>query len=56
MQPPELTDKPQTNVYRTTYKQNLQRGLRISRADVAHYMLGALEQPGTIKQVVGVAY
>jgi len=56
VRPPGLTDKPQTGVYRTAYGQNLRRGLRISRADVAHYMLGALEQPGTIKQVVGVAY
>ncbi len=37
------------------YGQNLRRGLRISRADVAHLMLRVLEQAETIKQVIGIA-
>jgi putative NADH-flavin reductase len=53
--PPKLTDKPLTGVYRTAYGQNIRGGFSISRADVAHQMLHALEQPQTIKQVVGVA-
>jgi hypothetical protein len=28
----------------------------VSRADVAHCMLRALDEPETVKQVVGVAY
>jgi putative NADH-flavin reductase len=56
VRPPRLTDKPLTGSYRTAHGQNLRRGLVISRADVAHYMLRALQQPETIKQTIGVAY
>lgn len=55
VRPPQLTDKPLTGVYRTAYERNLRRGLKISRADVAHYMLHALGQPGTIGRIVGVS-
>jgi uncharacterized protein YbjT (DUF2867 family) len=55
IRPPRLTDKPLTGTYRTAYGQNLRRGLLVSRADVAHLMLRALEQPETIKQVIGIA-
>lgn len=56
VRPPRLTDKPLTGTYRTARGQNLRRGLVISRADVAHYMLRAVGQPETIKQTIGVAY
>jgi putative NADH-flavin reductase len=56
VRPPRLTDKPMTGNYRTAYGQNLRGGVVISRADVAHLMLRALEQPETINQVIGVAY
>lgn len=56
VRPPQLTDKPLTSTYRTAYGQNLRGGLSISRADVAHLMLRVLEQPETIKQVIGIAY
>jgi putative NADH-flavin reductase len=55
MRPPRLTDKPLTGTYRTAHGRNLRRGLFISRADVAHYMLRALEQPDTISQTIGIA-
>jgi putative NADH-flavin reductase len=55
VRPPRLTDKPLTGTYRTAHGQNLRRGLVISRADVAHYMLRALDQPETIKQTIGIA-
>lgn len=55
MRPPRLTDKPLTGTYRTAHGRNLRRGLFISRADVAHYMLRALEQPETIRQTIGIA-
>jgi uncharacterized protein YbjT (DUF2867 family) len=55
LRPPRLTDKPQTGTYRTAYGQNLRGGWFVSRADVAHHMLRVLEQPETIKQVVGIA-
>jgi len=53
--PPKLTDKPLTGRYRTAYGQNVRGGFSISRADVAHSMLHALDQPETIGQTVGVA-
>ncbi len=55
VRPPRLTDKPLTGTYRTARGQNLRRGIFISRADVAHYMLRALEQPETIRQTIGIA-
>jgi hypothetical protein len=35
--------------------QNLRRGLFISRADVAQFMLRVLDQPDTIRQAIGIA-
>jgi hypothetical protein len=55
VRPPRLTDKPLTGTYRTAYGQNVRHGLFISRADVAHYMLRALGEPGTVGQTVGIA-
>ena len=55
VRPPQLTNKPLTGTYRTAYGQNLRRGLRISRANVAHVMLRVLQQPETIQQVIGIA-
>jgi putative NADH-flavin reductase len=55
VRPPRLTDKPLTGTCRTAYGQNVRGGTRVSRADVAHLMLRALEQPGTIKQTIGIA-
>jgi putative NADH-flavin reductase len=55
VRPPRLTDKPLSGTYRTAYGQNLRRGLRISRADVAHLMLRVLDQPETIYQTIGIA-
>jgi putative NADH-flavin reductase len=55
VRPPRLTDRPLTGAYRTAYGQNLRRGLLVSRADVAHLMLRVLQQPETIKQVIGIA-
>ena len=55
VRPPRLTNKPMTGVYRTAYGQNVRRGIIIPRADVAHGMLRALDQPETIKQAIGIA-
>jgi uncharacterized protein YbjT (DUF2867 family) len=55
VRPPRLTDKPVTGRYRTAYGQNIRRGLFVSRADVAHYMLGAIDQPATFGRTVGIA-
>jgi putative NADH-flavin reductase len=55
VRPPRLTSKPLTGTYRTAYGQNLRRGVFVSRADVAHYMLSVLDQPETFRQTVGIA-
>ena len=55
IRPPRLTGKPLTGSYRTASGQNLRRGLFISRANVAHLMLGVLEQPETIHRAIGIA-
>jgi putative NADH-flavin reductase len=55
VRPPRLTDKPVTGRYRTAYGQNIRHGVFVSRADVAHYMLSVLDNPGTFHQTVGIA-
>ena len=56
VRPPRLTDDAQTGTYRTAYGQNLRRGVVISRADVAQFMLRALARRETIGQAIGIAY
>jgi uncharacterized protein YbjT (DUF2867 family) len=55
VRPPRLTDKPLTGSYRTARGRNLRRGVFISRANVAHFMLHALDHPETVKQAMGIA-
>jgi putative NADH-flavin reductase len=55
IRPPRLTDGPTTGTYRTAFGQNIRGGFLVSRADVAHLMLHVLEQPDSVKQVIGVA-
>jgi putative NADH-flavin reductase len=55
VRPPRLTDKPLTGTYRTALDRNIRGGLTVSRADVAHYMLHALDDPATIGHAVGIA-
>src|SRR5215469_10530850 len=55
LRPPYLTGKPLTGRYRTAVGRNVRGGVRIPRADVAHYMLAVLDQPDTIGQVIGIA-
>jgi uncharacterized protein YbjT (DUF2867 family) len=55
LRPPQLTGKPLTGRYRTAYERNVRGGRSVPRADVAHFMLVALDQPDTIGQVIGIA-
>ncbi|ROT31513.1 NAD(P)-dependent oxidoreductase [Micromonospora sp. HM5-17] len=55
VRPPRLTDRPLTGVYRTAYGRNLRRGAFVPRADVAHYLLRAVDELGSIRQAVGIA-
>jgi putative NADH-flavin reductase len=54
--PPRLTNQPLTGRYRTAFGQNLRRGSRIARADVAHAMLAAVGQAAMSQREVGIAY
>ena len=56
VRPPKLTNKALTRTYRTALGTNVPRGYSISRADTAHAILAALNDPATIKQPIGVAY
>jgi putative NADH-flavin reductase len=56
VRPPRLTSKPVTGRYRTALGQNIRRGLFVSRADVAHYMLSIMDQAETFRRTVGIAY
>ena len=55
LRPPYLTGKPLTGRYRTAVGHNVRGGVRIPRADVAHYMLAVTDQPDTVGQVIGIA-
>ncbi|MER5790068.1 NAD(P)-binding oxidoreductase [Streptomyces sp. NPDC001980] len=56
VRPPRLQDKPLTGTYRTVVGGFPRKGHFIARADVAHAMLAMIEDTGTVKQGVGVAY
>ncbi|PRY45066.1 NAD(P)-dependent oxidoreductase [Umezawaea tangerina] len=56
VRPPKLVDKPVTGRYRRVVGGNPRGGYSISRADTAHAMLAALDDPATVRQAVGVAY
>jgi putative NADH-flavin reductase len=55
VRPPRLTSGPRTDRYRTAIGANVRSGYVVSRADVAHCMLSALDNPATIREAVGVA-
>jgi len=54
VRPPELTDKPYTGTYRVRYGHLPHFGFKISRADVADFMIKAVEDRCTIRKIVGV--
>jgi putative NADH-flavin reductase len=54
LRPPQLTDKPLTGRYRTRRDANA-RGLRVSRADVAHLALAVAGDPDTYRTAISLA-
>ncbi|MER6477802.1 NAD(P)-dependent oxidoreductase [Streptomyces filamentosus] len=56
VRPPRLTNGPLTGRYRTVVGGTPPRGRTLARADAAHAMLAALDDPSTVRQGVGVAY
>jgi putative NADH-flavin reductase len=56
VRPPELTDGSRTEHYRIKDSHLPRFGFRVSRADVAHFMLGEVEANRHLRKVVGVSY
>ncbi|HET6991582.1 MAG TPA: SDR family oxidoreductase [Bacteroidia bacterium] len=56
MRPPQLTDAALTGQYRFSVDKFLKEGLKISRADLAHFMLGNITNELIYKTTVEVAY
>ena len=54
VRPPELTDKPYTGKYRVREGHLPRFGFTISRADVADFMIKAVENRSSIGKVVGI--
>lgn len=54
VRPPQLTNGPRRGRYRTAIDHLV--GRRIARADLAHAILEALGDPGTIRHTLGVGY
>ena len=55
VRPPELSDKPYTGKYRVREGHLPFFGFKISRADVADFMIKAAENHASIRKVVGVS-
>jgi putative NADH-flavin reductase len=55
VRPPELTDKPYTGKYRVREGHLPLFGFKISRADVADFMIRVAENRSSIRKVVGVS-
>ncbi|SDS49478.1 Putative NADH-flavin reductase [Mucilaginibacter mallensis] len=56
IRPPQLTDSPETGKYRTAIDGPLRKGLKISRADVAHFMVNNLMNKSIFRATVEVGY
>jgi putative NADH-flavin reductase len=54
VRPPQLTDKPYTGKYRVRQGHLPRFGFKISRADVAEFMIKTAEDPSTIHTIMGV--
>jgi putative NADH-flavin reductase len=55
VRPPALTDKPYTGKYRIGVGHLPRLGLSISRADVADFIVKAVEDPSSIGRIFGIA-
>lgn len=55
VRPPRLTNGPAKHSYRIVDGNLPKGGFVISRADVAHFMIGEAENPTHLKQIIGVA-
>jgi putative NADH-flavin reductase len=55
VRPPRLTDGPYTGKYRVLEGHLPRFGFRVSRADVADFMVEAVEKHASIRRIVGVS-
>jgi hypothetical protein len=55
VRPPQLTNKPYTGKYRVREWSLPIFGFKISRADVADFMIKAAEDPRSIHKIIGVS-
>ena len=56
IRPPQLVDKPVTGKYRVAINAFLKNCLKISRADVAHYILNNITSKETYHAVIEIGY
>ncbi|HEY4325102.1 MAG TPA: SDR family oxidoreductase [Mucilaginibacter sp.] len=56
IRPPQLTDGPLIRNYRVAVNQFLKNALKISRADVAHFILDNVDNQATQQATVEIAY
>jgi putative NADH-flavin reductase len=56
IRPPGLTNGERTGRYRTSNGAPIKDSSRISRADLAHYILTHLDDPSSYRKIVGVSY
>ncbi|HLA57842.1 MAG TPA: NAD(P)H-binding protein, partial [Puia sp.] len=56
VRPPRLTDSKVTGNYRMAVNRFLKNGLKISRADTAHFMLSHIQSEDMFKSVVEIGY
>jgi putative NADH-flavin reductase len=56
IRPPQLTDKPATGRYRVAINSYLKNCLKISRADVAHYIINNIANQATYQATIEIGY
>jgi putative NADH-flavin reductase len=56
IRPPQLSDKPVTGNYRIAINTFLKNCLKISRADVAHFIINNIDNTATYKAVIEIGY
>jgi putative NADH-flavin reductase len=55
LRPPRLTDKPRTGKYRVREGHLPRFGFKISRADVAEFMISTIQNGATIGKIIGLS-
>jgi putative NADH-flavin reductase len=56
IRPPQLTDGDETGNYRVAINQFLRNGLKISRADVAHFIINHIDDSGIRRAIIEIGY